>query len=89
MAELVVIGVNHRTAPVEVREHLALAEPRVRQLLATFHAEPALGESLLLATCNRTELYAVPRPGHDLLEYLLGHVARAKGRPVARSRSRR
>ena len=83
MAELSIIGVNHRTAPVEVRERIALAPAEVAQVLRTFHAEPALEESLLISTCNRTELYSLPRPGHDPLAYFLDHIARIKGGPVA------
>jgi len=83
MAELSIIGVSHRTAPVEVRERIALSADQVRQLLRTFHSEPALEESLLISTCNRTELYSLPRPGHDPLAYFLDHVARIKGGPVA------
>ncbi|MCX5674069.1 MAG: glutamyl-tRNA reductase [Planctomycetota bacterium] len=87
MAELVVIGLNHRTAPVEVRERLALPGDLVPRILAAMHADPALEESLILATCNRTELYSVPRPGHDPLEYFLAMVGRARGAPVEADRS--
>jgi len=87
MAELVVIGLNHRTAPVEVRERLALPGDLVPRILAAMHADPALEESLILATCNRTELYCVPRPGHDPLEYFLAMVGRARGAPVEADRS--
>ena len=81
MAQLSVIGVSHRTAPVEVRERLALPGGEVVRLLRIMHAEPALEEALLLSTCNRTELYAVPRRGHEPLPYFLAHLARLKGGP--------
>ena len=84
MAELTVIGLNHRTAPVEVREQLALPGDLVKRFLEGARDEPALEEALVLATCNRTELYAVARKGHDPLAYLVHHVARLKGAaPVA------
>lgn len=54
---LFVIGLSHRTAPVEVRETLALPEDRVRSQLEQA-ARLAGGEALLLSTCNRVELYA-------------------------------
>jgi glutamyl-tRNA reductase len=79
IAELTVIGVNHRTAPVEVRERLALPGDQVVRLLRSFHNEPALEEALVLATCNRTELYSVPRRGHDPLEHFLDQLARLRG----------
>jgi len=61
MAELLVVGVSHRTAPLEVREKLAFTddaiEPAVRQLAAL----PTIGEAMLLSTCNRVEIYAATR----------------------------
>jgi len=81
MANLSVIGVNHRTAPVAVREHFALPGRLALRLLQALHADPALEEALVLATCNRTELYAFPRPGQDLAAALLGHLGRLKGAP--------
>jgi glutamyl-tRNA reductase len=50
---LLVIGLNHRTAPVEVREQLATIQ--LSQLLAT----AALREAVLLSTCNRVEVYGL------------------------------
>jgi len=73
MPELLVIGTSHHTAPVAVREALALAPEQVHRLLAQVHADRAWDEALLLSTCNRTEFYAVPRaaspadPAADLL----------------------
>jgi glutamyl-tRNA reductase len=83
MAELSVIGLNHRTAPVEVRERLALPGDLAGRLLGTMHVEPAMEEAMLLATCNRTEFYGIPREGHDPLAYFIDLVGRAKGAPVA------
>jgi glutamyl-tRNA reductase len=83
MAELCVIGLNHRTAPVAVREPFALPGDTVLRLLRAFRAGPALEESLLLATCNRTELYAVPRAGHDPLAHFLEHLGHVRGGPVS------
>ena len=83
MAELCVIGLNHRTAPVAVREQFALPGDMALRLLRAFRAGPALEESLLLATCNRTELYAVPRAGHDPLAHFLEHLGHVRGGPVS------
>jgi glutamyl-tRNA reductase len=84
MAPLSVIGVSHRTAPVEVRERLALPGADVGRMLRAMHAESDLEEALLLATCNRTELYSVPRRGHDPLEHFLDQLGRLRGaRPAA------
>ena len=84
MAELSVIGTSHQTAPVEVREGLALASDEAARVLAGIRAETVFDEALLLSTCNRTEVYFVPRTDADPLAYFLDHVARVKGvRPAA------
>ncbi len=54
---LFVIGMSHRTAPLDVREQLALPEDEVRKQLQQVAALSG-GEALLLSTCNRVELYA-------------------------------
>jgi len=84
MAELSVIGISHQTAQVEVREGLALASDEAARVLAGIRAENVFDEALLLSTCNRTEVYFVPRTEADPLAYFLDHVARVKGvRPAA------
>lgn len=53
---IVVIGINHKTAPVSIREKVAFSE---QQLQKTLKAElPLFNEKLILSTCNRTEVYA-------------------------------
>lgn len=69
------IGLNHKTAPVEVREALAVPAAAMDAALARFHALP-LREAVLLSTCNRTEIYAVSGDPEDpfavLTDYLTG-----------------
>ena len=81
MTVLAVIGVNHRTAPVEVRERLALPEDLVGRLLRLLRSDAAVEEAMVLATCNRTELYTVARKDHDGLGPFLDRVARLKESP--------
>ena len=81
MAEISVIGVNHRTAPVAVREQLSLGPGLVAQLLRAMRAERVFDEALVLDTCNRTECYFVPRLAMDPVAHVLDHVARLKGAP--------
>jgi len=80
MPELIAIGTSHHTAPVAVREALALAPEQALALLRRIHAERAYGEALVLSTCNRTEFYVVPRPDGpaDLRADLLERIGRAK-----------
>src|SRR2546430_17719829 len=59
MNELFALGISHKTAPVELRERVALPEGRaagvLRELVSTGHVH----EAVALSTCNRTELYLV------------------------------
>ncbi len=57
---LVILGVNHRTAPVKVRERLAYAEEEIVPALSRLKlAVPAISEAALLSTCNRVEIVGV------------------------------
>ncbi|HLA75755.1 MAG TPA: glutamyl-tRNA reductase [Gammaproteobacteria bacterium] len=51
------VGINHKTAPVEVRERVAFAPETVPSALQALTACPAVHEAALLSTCNRTEIY--------------------------------
>lgn len=56
---ILTVGLNHTTAPVEVRERLHLSEARLPAILQRLGEDPVLGERLVLSTCNRVEVYAV------------------------------
>lgn len=53
----IVIGINHRTAPVAIREKVVFAEPELPAALAELGKVVPVRESLIVSTCNRTELY--------------------------------
>lgn len=53
----IVVGINHRTAPVELREKVVFAEPDMSAALNELKQLPQVRESLIVSTCNRTELY--------------------------------
>ena len=53
---LLVVGLNHKTAPVAVRERLAFADQTLAEPLARWH-DPAVEEVVILSTCNRVECY--------------------------------
>ena len=57
--EILCIGLNHETAPVAVRERLALAGTSRQETLEWLKGQPAIREALVLSTCNRVELYLV------------------------------
>src|SRR5258708_4642514 len=52
-----VLGINHLTAPLEVREKLAFAPERQADALIAIAAQPGVAEAVLVSTCNRTEVY--------------------------------
>lgn len=54
-------GLNHRTAPVEVREKLAFSGPVMEKAYEYLHNSPDIEGAVILATCNRTEVYATTR----------------------------
>lgn len=56
--DVLVIGVSHRTAPVAMRERLAVVPEAVGAMLAELAALPAVREAALISTCNRVEIYA-------------------------------
>ena len=59
MRSLFVCGLSHHTAPIEVREQLALESDKVRELLADLAGTGVLAEAMILATCNRVEVYGL------------------------------
>jgi glutamyl-tRNA reductase len=58
---LIVIGVNHQTAPVEVREQFAIPEARLPEAVKTLARQPGIEEAMIVSTCNRVELVARTR----------------------------
>jgi glutamyl-tRNA reductase len=59
--ELIVIGLNHKTAPIEIRERLAFPEDGIEKPLSQIKSLPSLKENMILSTCNRVEIYAAAR----------------------------
>jgi glutamyl-tRNA reductase len=58
--EIVLVGLNHRTAPVEVRERVSFTAEQARRASEELRAKGILEETLVLSTCNRSEVYGVP-----------------------------
>ncbi|MBS0155095.1 MAG: glutamyl-tRNA reductase [Nitrospira sp.] len=56
---LIVVGLSHKTAPVEIRERLAVPESRLGEALTRLCSYPGVKEGILLSTCNRVEVYSV------------------------------
>nr|WP_298728830.1 glutamyl-tRNA reductase [uncultured Steroidobacter sp.] len=62
---LVVIGINHRTAPVEIREKMVFAGEELPEALRELAGQPGVREALIVSTCNRTELYCFADHGGE------------------------
>jgi len=71
---LFVLGINHQTAPVSLRERVAFSADTVPAALDALKTLPQVQEVALLSTCNRTELYAVSNDdGQALADWLAAH----------------
>src|SRR5258705_6937392 len=58
--EIVLIGLNHLTASVDLRERVAFTQEKAQQAVEQLRSGGVLSETLVLSTCNRSELYGVP-----------------------------
>ncbi len=79
MSELLAIGVSHKTAAVEVRERLALPEPRRGAFLGELRGAAEVHEAVAVSTCNRTELYLVVGDPVEAESTVLAMLARQAG----------
>lgn len=79
MSELLAIGVSHKTAPVEVRERLALPEARAAEFMRDLRGASEVHEAVAVSTCNRTELYLVVGDPVEAESTVLGMLAGMAG----------
>ena len=83
-----VLGINHHSAPLEVREKLAFPPETQADALTSLAARPGVAEAVLVSTCNRTEVYCsaddvaavrawltdeAARAGLDIADHLYAH----------------
>lgn len=79
--KLVLVGIDHRHAPLELRERVALGADEVGNALGRLRAHRSLEEAFVLSTCNRTEVYALPRDEENAYRAVVDEIfdARAPG----------
>lgn len=65
------LGLNHQTAPLHLRERMAVPEQRTGELLAELLGVPGVHEAVVLSTCNRVEVYAAAEGNFTVGEKLL------------------
>ncbi|CAN5375808.1 glutamyl-tRNA reductase [soil metagenome] len=83
MQRLLLIGLNHTTAPLAVRERFALTADRHREAIAAFRESFGQAEAVLLCTCNRVELYAARvTHGRPRTEEMLAFLAQFQQVPL-------
>ena len=77
--DLVLVGVSHRTAPVAVRERLAVVPEAMDAALGELAALPGVREAVMLSTCNRVELYLATADGDRAIAGVTEALARRAG----------
>ncbi|WP_295588374.1 glutamyl-tRNA reductase [uncultured Lamprocystis sp.] len=71
--KLLIVGLNHKTAPIEVRERLAFGPDIIAGALRDLRGREGVHEAVVVSTCNRTELYcAVEDGGEETVRHWLG-----------------
>lgn len=66
----IVVGLNYKTAPVEVREKFSITEDALAEAMRALQNEKSILENVILSTCNRTEVYAVVDQTHTGRHYV-------------------
>jgi glutamyl-tRNA reductase len=79
MSELLLLGVSHKTAPVALRERLALTQTESERFLRDVVTLPEVREAASISTCNRTELYLVVGDPVAAESAVLGKLANRAG----------
>jgi len=70
---LAIIGVNHKTAPIEVRERIAISREELPEVTRALAAVPGVSECMIVSTCNRVEILAAVEPETDLTSFFHQH----------------
>lgn len=79
---VVVIGLNHRTAPVGVLEKMTVSEPGLPKALHGLAARDDIREAVVLSTCNRTEVYADVERFHNAFADIRDFLCASSGLPA-------
>lgn len=86
--DLAVIGINHKTAPVEIREKLSFSPMETIEANRLLKESAFLGENLILSTCNRVEIYAVCEQDKDYVSGIKSFLNRYHGLSLSEYESR-
>src|SRR4051812_5079459 len=87
--DLLCIGLNHRTAPVGVREKFAYAESALGEISAELARLDGITEGVVVSTCNRVEFYVAAKEGARGLEVVRTFIEGRAGEPMGEAFVRR
>ncbi|MEH2317221.1 glutamyl-tRNA reductase [Nostoc sp.] len=79
---IAVVGLSHKTAPVEVREKLSIPEPQIESAIAQLASYPHIDEVAILSTCNRLEIYIVTNEADQGIREITQFLAEYSKLPV-------
>ena len=82
MDRIILIGLNHKTAPVNIRECLAFSHDETRSALSDLRAMATIEEAMLFSTCNRVELLIAAKKAENAIEAAKGFLAQFKQLPL-------
>jgi len=82
MERIILIGLNHKTAPVNVRECLAFSHQETRSALSDLRAMATIDEAMLFSTCNRVELLIAAKETDNAIDVAKGFLAQFKQLPL-------
>ncbi|HYA26532.1 MAG TPA: glutamyl-tRNA reductase [Thermodesulfovibrionales bacterium] len=77
--KIIVIGLNHKTADVDVREKLAFNGPKLEEGLLKIRELPGVSEAIVLSTCNRVEIYVSSKHPDTTYETIKGFLSQFHG----------
>ncbi len=82
MQHIILIGLSHKTAPVELRECIALTMEETVDTLAGFRSHPDVNESIVFSTCNRVEILMAAQNSENAVQTAKTFLAQSKRIPV-------
>ena len=85
---MIIVGINHKTAPIEIREKFFLSSIEQDLLLAELKCNPAVVEAFVLSTCNRTEVYATVLDEQNHFTYVIKLLANIKNQEFTEKTAR-
>jgi glutamyl-tRNA reductase len=77
--QILLVGLNHSTAPIEIRERVAFTPEQSREALGVLCARGYLREDVILSTCNRSEIYGITEDEPGVADQIKGFVSEFHG----------